>query len=53
VAAGADHAVPVEARSELFVGGAEHHPDAHAQLVFVGHRLESVDGREGRTGILE
>src|ERR1019366_1222578 len=43
----------VEVGGKLFVGRAEHHPDAHAELVGVGHLLEDVHGGEGGAGVLE
>ena len=53
IVARADDLVAVEIGGELFVRRAQHHPDAHAQFVRVGHLLEDVDGGEGRAGVFE
>ena len=53
IVARADDLVAVEIGGELLVGGAQHHPDAHAEFVGIGHLLEDVDGGEGGAGILE
>ncbi len=44
IAAGRDHAVLVQIGRQLFVRRPEHHPDAHAQFVIVGHALERIHG---------
>src|ERR1039457_6209251 len=53
IAAGADYLVAVQIGGELFVGGVQHHPDAHAELAGGGHLLEDVHGGEGASGVLE
>ena len=53
IVARADDLIAVEIGGELSVGSAQHHPDAHAEFVRVGHLLEDVDGGEWRAGIFE